>query len=207
MHLAKRGKPKAAKRSPAHCYSPFILSQHWESKLSFQLSTPIIAQDMQHWLQRFMYFLFKTWMGKCTQTPFFPHPFLPIRRAVCFFIWPYERLGKLFQQYSDKGSPRFLRDIAKGRRKKNPTKTPPPATKLLDSLFNNFWAEQQILSTNQPSLISPRTFLTRKYTVHGCRSTKHCTISVLHCQTKIKMPQIGAFCVSMYGCPGPPFLK
>lgn len=127
----------------------FCLSQHWGSKLSFQLSTPIITQDTRHWLQKFIYFLFKTWMGKCTQTPFFPHPFLPLRRAVCFFIWPYERLGKLFQQYSDKGSPRFLRDIAKGRRKKKQTtKTSQPATKLLDVLFNNFWAEHQILSTN-----------------------------------------------------------
>lgn len=101
----------------------FCSSQRWESKLSFQLSAPIMARDMQHWLQKFIYLLFKTWMGKCTQTPFFPHPFLPIRRAVYFFIWPYERLGKLFHQYSDKGCPRFLRDIAKGRRKKN--KTPP----------------------------------------------------------------------------------
>lgn len=91
-------------------------------------------------------------MGKCTQTPFLPNPFLPIRRAVCFFIRPYERLGKLFHQYSDKGSPRFLRDIAKGRKKKIPTKTPPPATNLLDVLFNNFCTEQQILSTNLPSL-------------------------------------------------------
>lgn len=80
----------------------FCLSQHWESKLSFQLSTPIMAQDTWHWFQKFIYFLFKTWMGKCTQTPLFPHPFLPIRRAVYFFIWPYERLGKLFHQYSDK---------------------------------------------------------------------------------------------------------
>lgn len=28
------------------------------------------------------------------------------------------------------------------------TKTPPPATKLLDILFNDFLIEQQILSTN-----------------------------------------------------------
>lgn len=56
-----------------------------------------------------------------TKTPFFPRPFLPMRRSVCFFIRPYERLGKLFHQYSDKSSPHFLRDRAqKERGKKKP---------------------------------------------------------------------------------------
>lgn len=116
----------------------FCLSQRWASKLGLQLSAPVMAWDTQHWLQKFIYFLFKTWMGKCTQTLFFLHPFLPIRRAVYFFIWPYERLGKLFHQYSDKGSPRFLRDIVKGRRKKKQHQNTPPATKLPAGLFNDF---------------------------------------------------------------------
>lgn len=152
MCFVQHRQNQSSKRSPAHCYSPlvlFFLSQRWESKLSFRLSTAIIAWVMRHRFQKFIYFLFKTWMGKHTQTPFFPHPFLPIKRNVCFFIQPCERLGKLFHQYSDKGSPHFLRDIVKGRRKKKPhTQTPPPATKLPEIFLNYCCIKRRIISTN-----------------------------------------------------------
>lgn len=181
MHFVQQRQNWSSNHSPAHRYSRFVsVSQGWESKLSFGLSTPIITWVTGHRLQKFIHFLSKTWMGKFTQTPFFPHPFLPIRRNICFFIRPHERLGKLFHQYSDNGSPCFLRDIVNGRRgkkkkppqQKQPTQTPPSATRLLEIFFNDFCTEQaNFIHKLTPFTIHLELSRTRKR--RGTRTQRH----------------------------------